>query len=98
LSLQTGVIWRNGVWQNDTTLWFSTYQREPNSARACSNLGNTYFKNKQYEAAIQLYKKSLALPYSYPFIHFNLGATYEKMGLVDKAIEEYNTNSLSNIK
>jgi tetratricopeptide (TPR) repeat protein len=87
--MQTGVIWRNGVWQNDTTLWFSTYQREPNSARACSNLGNTYFKNKQYEAAIRMYKKSLSLPFSYPFIHFNLGVTYEKMGLVDKAVEEY---------
>ncbi|MDO8139948.1 MAG: hypothetical protein Q6358_00475, partial [Candidatus Brocadiales bacterium] len=37
LSLQIGVIWRNGVWQNGTTLWFSTYQREPDSARACSN-------------------------------------------------------------
>ncbi|HHT9109490.1 MAG TPA: tetratricopeptide repeat protein, partial [Candidatus Wunengus sp. YC64] len=89
LSMQIGVIWRNGVWQNDTTLWFSTYQREPNSARACSNLGDAYFKNNQYEAAIYMYKKSLSLPYSYPFIHFNLGATYEKVGLVDKAIEEY---------
>lgn len=89
LSLQIGVIWRNGVWQNDTTLWSSTYQREPNSARACSNLGNTYFKNNRYEDAIQMYKKSLSLPFSYPFIHFNLGATYEKVGLIDKAIEEY---------
>jgi len=89
LGMQFGVIRRNGVWLDDTTLWLYTYQREPNSARACSNLGNTYFKNKQYEAAIQMYKKSLSLPYSYPFIHFNLGATYEKVGLVDKAIEEY---------
>jgi len=89
LSLQIGVIWRNGVWQNDTTLWFYTYQREPNSARACSNLGNTYFKHNRYEDAIYMYKKSLSLPYSYPFIHFNLGATYEKVGLVDRAIEEY---------
>lgn len=89
LSMQIGVIWRNGVWQNDTTLWFYTYQREPNSARACSNLGNTYFKNNLYEDAIRMYKKSLTLPYSYPFIHFNLGATYEKVGLADKAIEEY---------
>ena len=89
LSMQIGVIWRNGVWQNDTTLWFYTYQREPNSARACSNLGNTYFKNNRYEDAIRMYKKSLTLPYSYPFIHFNLGATYEKVGLADKAIEEY---------
>ncbi|MDO8142904.1 MAG: tetratricopeptide repeat protein [Candidatus Brocadiales bacterium] len=89
LSMQFGVIWRNGVWRDDTTLWLYTYQRESNSARACSNLGNTYFKNKQYEAAIQMYRKSLLLPYSYPFIHFNLGAAYEKVGLVDKAIEEY---------
>ena len=77
------------MWQNDTTLWFYTYQREPNSARACSNLGNTYFKNNRYEDAIYMYKKSLSLPYSYPFIHFNLGVAYEKIGLTDKAIEEY---------
>lgn len=89
LSMQIGVIYRNGVWRDDVTLWHHTYNREPKSARACSNLGNAYFKNNQYEDAIQMYKKSLTFPYSYPFIHYNLGATYEKIGLVDKAIEEY---------
>lgn len=89
LSMQVGVIYRNGVWRDDATLWRYTYQREPNSARACSNLGNIYFKNQRYEDAIRMYKKSLTFPYSYPFIHYNLGATYEKIGLIDKAIEEY---------
>ncbi len=89
LSMQIGVIWRNGVWQNGATLWSCTHQREPNSARACTNLGNTYLNNNRYEDAIRMYKKSLTLPYSYPFIHFNLGVAYEKIGLIDKAIEEY---------
>ena len=91
-SMQIGVVYRNGVWRDDATLWGYTYKREPNSARACSNLGNIYFKNQRYEDAIQMYKKSLTFPYSYPFIHYNLGATYEKIGLIDKAIEEYNAS------
>ncbi|MCF6155740.1 MAG: tetratricopeptide repeat protein [Candidatus Brocadia sp.] len=89
LFMQIGIVYRNGVWRDDATLWHYTYQREPNSARACGNLGNAYFKNNRYEDAIQMYKKSLTFQYSYPFIHYNLGATYEKIGLIDKAIEEY---------
>ncbi|MFN3531757.1 MAG: tetratricopeptide repeat protein [Candidatus Brocadia sp.] len=95
LSMQISVIYRNGVWRDDATLWRYTYRRESNSARACSNLGNIYFKNQRYEDAIHMYKKSLTFPYSYPFIHYNLGATYEKIGLIDMAIEEYKA-SLSN--
>lgn len=89
LGMQIGVIYRNGVWQDDTTLWSYTYKREPNSARACSNLGNTLFKSQRYEDAILLYKKSLTFPYSYPFIHYNLAVAYEKVGQVDRAIEAY---------
>lgn len=89
LGMQIGVVYRNGVWQDDSTLWSYTYNREPNSARACSNLGNTWFKNQRYEDAIHLYKRSLAFPYSYPFIHYNLAVAYEKVGQVDKAIEAY---------
>ncbi|TVL98594.1 MAG: hypothetical protein CV087_21100 [Candidatus Brocadia sp. WS118] len=95
LGLQISAISRNGVWQDDTTLWGYTLKREPNSARACSNLGNIHFKNNRYEAAIHLYKKALTFPYSYPFIHYNLGATYEKIGLIDKAIEEYKASITS---
>ncbi|CAG0943025.1 TPR repeat-containing protein YrrB [Candidatus Brocadiaceae bacterium] len=89
LGMQIGVIYRNGVWQDDTTLWSYTYKREPNSARACSNLGNTWFKNQRYEDAIHLYKRSLNFPYSYPFIHYNLAVAYEKVEQIDRAIEAY---------
>lgn len=89
LGMQIGVIYRNGVWQDDTTLWSYTYKREPNSARACSNLGNTWFKNQRYEDAIHMYKRSLTFPYSYPFIHYNLAVAYEKVGQIDRAIEAY---------
>ncbi len=94
-SIQIGVIQRNGVWRNDTTLWFSTLKREPQSARACSNAGNTYFKEKRYEDAINIYKRALTFQYTYPFIHFNLGVAYEKIGLIDEAIKEYKA-SISN--
>lgn len=94
-SMQIGVIQRNGAWRNDTALWSSTLKREPGSARACSNLGNVYFHDKHYEDAMKMYKKALTFQYTYPFIHFNLGATYEKIGLINEAIEEYKA-SISN--
>ncbi|MDR4507984.1 MAG: tetratricopeptide repeat protein [Candidatus Brocadiaceae bacterium] len=94
--LQIGIVYRNGIWRDEATLWHHTYKREPQSARACSNLGNIYFNRGQLENALHMYNKSLALPYSYPFIHYNLGATYEKMGQIDKALEEYKV-SLSNL-
>lgn len=94
-SMQIGVIQRNGVWRNDTALWLSTLEREPRSARACSNLGNAYFHDKRYEEAVKMYKRALTFQYTYPFIHFNLGATYEKIGLINEAIEEYKA-SISN--
>ncbi len=96
LGMQVWVIYRNGIWRDDTALWTSTYKREPNSARACSNLGNAYFKDKRYEDAISMYQKSLTFSYSYPFIHFNLGAAYEKLGLITKAIEEYKASISKN--
>ncbi|MBM4053285.1 MAG: tetratricopeptide repeat protein [Planctomycetes bacterium] len=96
LCFQIGILHRNRIWRNDTTLWFHTFQREPKSARACSNLGNAYYNNKRYEEAIGLYKKALTLEFSYPFIHFNLGTAYEKMGKIDDAIEEYKA-SISNL-
>lgn len=95
LGIQIAIVSRNGVWRDDTTLWSYTCQREPLSARACSNLGNSYFKKNRYEEAISFYKKALTFPYSYPFIYYNLGATYEKTGLIDKAIEAYKASITS---
>ena len=89
LGMQLYTVGRNIVWRDNATLWFYTYKREPDSARACSNLGNFYFGNKHYEKAIQMYKKALTFQYSYPFIHFNLGVAYEKTGLTDLAMNEY---------
>jgi len=87
--LGIGVVQRNSVWKNDATLWYYTYQREPRSARACSNLGNAYFQKGHYEKAIKLFKRALRLEYSYPFIHYNLGVAYEESGMINKAIKEY---------
>jgi Ca-activated chloride channel family protein len=52
------------------------------------NIANIYYKNKQYDKAMQVYMKISDPALEYKKLH-NLGNTYANLGQIKKAIESY---------
>ncbi len=77
------------VWKNSETLWSTVLEHEPLRARvAYFNLGDYYQKSRQYEKAIDVYDRIIAIQPS-AFCYYNRGLAFSKMGLLEKAIEDY---------
>jgi len=51
------------------------------------NLGNSFFRNKQFANAIEIYKKVIQINSQHSRALNGLGAAYTEFGLPDKAIE-----------
>jgi len=85
------IIWKNGDWRDELTLWTKTIQRSPNSQRAHCNLGNVYMESGLIEKAQMEYQTALELNPKNANVHFNLGLAYETVGKATEAIREYIT-------
>ncbi|MBM2833502.1 MAG: hypothetical protein HW406_663 [Candidatus Brocadiaceae bacterium] len=83
------IIWKNGDWRDELTLWTKTILRSPDSHRAHCNLGIVYMENGLTEKAQMEYQTALELNPQNANIHNNLGAVYTKKGLDDQALIEY---------
>lgn len=82
-------VHRNGIWRDELTLWCSTVNREPNSARAHHNLGVVHSLKGFYDYAEFEYKKTLEIKPRDAESHYNMGNAYERKGMFDAAIKEY---------
>jgi len=56
---------------------------------AVANLGNAYFAKKDYDAAIEQYKKAIRIKPDDAAIHYNLGAAYSNKGDYEAAVKEH---------
>lgn len=80
---------RNTVWSDPVRLWQDSISKSPHKSRPYINLAESYADNKDYERAINQYKKALAInPYS-DVAHFNIGSAYYIMGKLEAAIAHY---------
>lgn len=82
-------IYRNGIWRDEFTLWYSTVNREPGSVRAHLNLGVVHSAKGFYDYAELEYKKTLEINPGDIEAHYNMGNAYERKGMLDAAIKEY---------
>lgn len=82
-------VHRNGIWRDELTLWHSTVNREPGSARAHHNLGVVHSLKGFYNYAEFEYKKTLEINPRDVESHYNMGNAYERKGMFDAAIKEY---------
>jgi Tfp pilus assembly protein PilF len=62
---------------------------EPGFAEAYNNLGYVYFKQNNYSLAISNFKKAIEQKPGYIGAYNNLGQAYIKVGMRDKAREQY---------
>lgn len=77
---------RNGAWHDSCDLWFDTLRKMPNSSRAHNGVGFCYYRQGQFDKAIQEFQAALKLnPYNSDAYN-NLGSLYADKGMVDEAI------------
>lgn len=89
LILSVTCIYRNGIWHDEFSLWYSTLNREPGSARAHHNIGVVYSAKGFYDYAEFEYKNTLKINPGDTDAHYNLGNAYERKGMFDEAVKEY---------
>src|SRR5437879_817147 len=61
----------------------------PPSARKSVEVGNYYFRKKRYKAAVSRYQEAVETDPNNPAGYLGLGRVYEKIGLKQKALENY---------
>lgn len=87
--LAARTIWRNEDWRDGLTLWTATTQTSPRSAKAHTNLGNEYFKKKEYERALQEFRNAESIYSNDEELLNDMGSTLLKLGKTDEAISYF---------
>ncbi|MFH1407526.1 MAG: tetratricopeptide repeat protein [Patescibacteria group bacterium] len=87
LSIRT--IVRNKDWKSHDTLWIATAKLSPSSPQNHNNLGDYYGRHKEYEKALEEFKKAIELKPGYADAYHNLANTYGEIGDLKNAITNY---------
>lgn len=85
------VIRRNGVWENEYSLWSDTVRKMPESARAHFGMGYSLFERGRIEEAIREYKNAIKLAPTYAHAYNNLGYLYAYQDRFEEAIPHLET-------
>ncbi len=89
-SLAYGTVRQIGVWKDSSTLWSYVIERGPAQSRVpYINLAAYYKKMRQFDKAIEVYDKLIALGPS-AIAYYNRGVVFTEIGQRDKAIEDFN--------
>lgn len=89
LSLRT--VMRNTDWRDDLTLWRTTVQTAPQSARARNNLGAAYLRRGELILAQVELEAATRITPDFSAAHGNLGKLYLDRGDLTKATAELET-------
>ena len=89
LALGTRTIVRNGDWKSEDTLWLSMEQISPSSDQNHNNLGDLYSRRREWDKAIEEFKKAVAINPRYSYAFHNLGNAYLYSDRLDEASGYY---------
>lgn len=82
-------VTRNAVWKNENHFWLRTIEASPFSVFAHINLGNVYFKKKEYDKAIKELNQALSLNPNASKAYSNLGRIYCVKGHYQRSLDYY---------
>ncbi|MBI4691141.1 MAG: tetratricopeptide repeat protein, partial [Nitrospirae bacterium] len=88
-----GVIYSSKGWIDDAIehYWAAIRFRPDDAAEAYNNLATAYGDKGWDNMTVEYYQAAIKLKPDYLTAHYNLGITYEKIGLPVEAIREYQT-------
>jgi len=84
-------IIRTYDWRNQDYLWLATDKVSPNSHQNHNNLGDLYYRRKDYPKAIQEFQKAINLKPNYGDAYHNMANVYHQMNNDDDALTNYKT-------
>jgi len=87
-------VFRTNDFKDSKHLWFATRKTAPYSYRVYNNLGDVYADEKNYELALENFKRSLALKPDYADAVHNIGFIYYEMGDIERS-KKYLTQALN---
>ena len=82
---------RNGVWQDEWTLWNDVVKKSPAKARPYIGRGSGYMKRKNTEAAFADFNKALAMHPGHTNGYFTRGKAYQEIGNYESALRDLRT-------
>jgi len=75
-----------------TTASFNIYSQQISAkAKGHFNKGLSAFKKERYEDALKEFEQAKLLVENWPEVYYQLGLTYEKLGMYDDAISSLNS-------
>lgn len=89
ITLGARSIWRNIDWANEDNLWIATAKTSPSSQNTHNNMGDVYFRHKDYPKAIMEFTKAVTINPRYGDAYHNLGNAYYMNGNIQEAINSY---------
>ncbi|CAG1065372.1 TPR repeat-containing protein YrrB [uncultured bacterium] len=85
LPLSVSAYMRNGVWENEVTLFEDAVSKSPAKERPRYNLAWAYHRKGELDKAIEHYSGTLRLAPEKEKAHYNLGLIYQGRGETEKA-------------
>ena len=84
-----GTSLRNEVWDNGESLWYDVTIKSPTNGRGLMNYGLSQMGKGNYENALKYFEEALIYTPYYSYLHVNMGALKNAMGLTEDAETYY---------
>lgn len=89
IALGVRTILRNIDWKNEDNLWVATAKTSPSDPKTHNNMGDVYFRHKDYEKAAMEFSTAIKLKSNYADAYHNLGNTFYHMQKYNEAVASY---------